>query len=149
MNTTRTGAAAVVLLSTTALAMGTSGPATAGPSVHRITMNVVARQLASKQLGIHHEVETDTILRSGQVIGFSANACTFDFTNNTASCAVAVALRGGQLRADVTVDAADGTSKGAVVGGTGAFAGARGTVHGAPGRRKGDTRITVHAIVKS
>jgi hypothetical protein len=150
-HTTRTGAAALVLLGSTALALGPSGPGTAGPSGHETTMKVVARHLASKQLGHNRLVETDKILTAGKVIGFSANTCAFDFSTSTAKCAIAVALQRGQLRARVTVnaDAADGSAKGVIVGGTGAYQGARGTVSSVPGHRQGDAKITMHITTKS
>lgn len=148
-NTICTRAAALVLLGSTALALGTSGPGTAGPSGHETTMKVVARQLASKQLGRNRLVETDKILASGKVVGFSANTCAFDFSTSTAKCAIAVALQRGQLRARVTVNAKDGTSTGVVVGGTGAYRGARGTVSGTPGDRRGDHNITLHVTTTS
>ncbi len=148
-NATRTGAAALVLLGGAALAVGPAGPGTAGPSGHATTMKFVARQLASKQLGRNRLVESDKILASGKVIGFSANACAFDFSTSTAKCAVAVALQRGQLRARVTVNATDGTSEGVIVGGTGAYQGARGTLSGTPGHRQGDQDITLHVITKA
>jgi hypothetical protein len=53
----------------------------------------------------------------------------------------------GQLRMRVVVDAENGQSSGRIVGGTGAYRGATGTVTGQEGANRNTVRITLHWTV--
>jgi hypothetical protein len=93
----------------------------------------VRRRSASVQAGDNRLIETDKAVRSGRTIGYTANSCTFDFAAGQAHCWVSLARPKGQLRMRVVVDAENGQSSGRIVGGTGAYLGATGTVTGQEG----------------
>jgi hypothetical protein len=118
-----------------------NGNASSAADSHKLTFTV--QTLASKQVGRNLLIETDKAMKDGKVIGYSANTCAFDFSAGVAHCDVTLARPSGQLRAKVNVKADTGTSKGRIVGGTGAYAGARGTISGGPGSRPGTQKITL------
>jgi hypothetical protein len=144
MNRISLASAAVALLGGAGLlaAVAPYGEASSAPDSHKLTVTV--QTLASKQVGRNLLIETDKAMKDGRVIGYSANSCAFDFVASVAHCDVTLARPHGQLRAKVTVQAETNTSKGRIVGGTGAYAGARGTISGEPGRRPGTQTITLH-----
>jgi len=118
--------------------------ATAAPSAPRThTLSFAAHTIASKTSG-SRLVEADRLVKSGSTIGYSANTCAFDFAAHTAHCEVTLARAHGQLRAKATINADTGALSGRVVGGTGVYQGATGTVTGGPGAKPDITDITVH-----
>jgi hypothetical protein len=123
-----------------ASASGTAAPAHRAAS-HRLTLT--AHTLGSTRIGRNYLIQSDKAVRSGTTIGYTANSCTFDFAAAKAHCLVTLARPTGQLRAMVTVDADTNRSVGRIVGGSGAYQGAKGTVTGEPGARKGTTQITL------
>lgn len=138
----RTVAAALAGTAALTLGLSTAGGASAAAHHHRLT--VTSHELSSTQIGANKLVESDRLLKSGTTIGYTANTCTFDFSSHTALCQVSIALSHGQLRARATVDADTGALKGRIVGGTGAYRGAHGTVVGhAGGSHPGDERIVL------
>jgi hypothetical protein len=122
-------------------AAGTASPAQRAQS-HRLSFT--AHTLSSVQAGENHLIESDRAVKSGRTIGYTANSCTFDFDAGTARCLVTMARPKGQLRMRVTVDAQTGQSTGRVVGGTGAYHGATGTVTGQEGAKRDTVKITLH-----
>lgn len=126
-----------------ALTLGLSAAGGAQATGHHHRLTVISHELSSTPTG-KKLVESDQLTRSGTTIGYTANTCTFDFTTHTALCLVSVALNNGQLRARATVNADTGVVKGHIVGGSGAYRGARGTVAGHPGgSHPGDERIVL------
>jgi hypothetical protein len=135
--TTTTLVAGGLVLALTA--PGTAAPAKQGTH-HRLSFT--AKTLSSRQIGGDRLVESDKVVKSGHVIGYTANSCTFDFSANQAHCWVTFARPQGELRSRVVVDAQTGHSTGRVIGGTGAYRGAKGTVTGQEGDG-GAVRITL------
>jgi hypothetical protein len=143
MNRISLASATVALIGGAGLlaAVAPNGEASSVADSHKLTFTV--HTLASKQVGRNLLIETDKATKDGKVIGYSANTCAFDFGAGVAHCDVTLARPSGQVRAKVTVHADTNTSKGRIVGGTGAYAGARGTVSGGPGSRPGTQSITL------
>lgn len=138
----RTIAATVAGAAALTLGLSAAGGAQAAGHHHRLT--VTSRELSSAQIGANKLVESDRLLTSGRTIGYTANTCAFDFSTHTALCVVSVALAHGQLYARATVNADTNALKGRIVGGSGAYRGAHGTVVGHPGgSRPGDERIVL------
>lgn len=137
------------LLCTTAVllvgsSLGATVAATAAPSAPSThTLSFAAHTIASKHSG-NRLVEADRLVKSGSTIGYSVNTCLFDFAAHTAHCAVTLARPHGQLRAKATIDADTGAVSGRVVGGTGVYQGATGTVTGGPGAKPDVSNITIH-----
>ena len=119
---------------------GTAAPARQATH-HRLSFT--AHALSSRQVGSDHLIESDRAVKSGQVIGYTANSCTFDFSAGTAHCWVTFARPRGELRSKVTVNAETGQSTGRITGGTGAYRGATGTVTGQQGSDQDTVRITL------
>lgn len=140
MNRTHLSAAAASLLAAGALVtLGASnGTASAAVRQHALTFGV--HTLASSQVGDRHLIESDKAVKDGRTIGYTANSCTFDFDAGVAHCLVTLARPQGQLRIAATFDPSSGDVQGRVTGGTGAYAGARGTASGTPGPRP-DTQV--------
>ena len=87
---------------------------------------------------------------SGTVIGKLHVSCTTtvgsrNFTRSTLTCHGAAALRDGTLTLQALTGVAAGTTTGAVTGGTGAYANARGTFASVEARGGTDTTITLVA----
>ncbi len=143
MNSTYLRAAAATLLAGTGLVVltATDGSASAARQNHVLTVSV--RTVGSSQLGDRYLVESDKVTRNGKTIGYTANSCTFDFAAGLAHCLVTMARPQGQLRAKVTVNAETNQIQGRVVGGTGAYRGATGTVTGGNGPQPGTQVITL------
>ena len=121
-------------------AAGTASPAGHADS-HRLA--ITAHTLASVHAGENRLIESDKAVKSGHVIGYTANSCTFDFAASEAHCLVTLARPQGQLRAKVTVNAQTGASAGRIVGGTGAYSGATGTVTGQQGAQRDTVKLTL------
>jgi hypothetical protein len=134
-----------------ALALGavvastTAGTASATGAARSHTLTITTHELASTQAGRHHQllVESDRAVHAGHTIGYTANTCAFDFAAHRALCYVTLARAKGQLRVRATVDADTGAITGRVVGGSGAYRGADGTVSGRPGSGTNTSRITL------
>jgi hypothetical protein len=128
------------------LVLAVSGAGTASPAQqsksHRLSFT--AHALTSVQAGSTHLIESDKAVRSGRIIGYTANSCTFDFDAGKAHCLVTFARPRGQLRSKVTVDAQTGQSVGRITGGSGAYRGATGTVTGQQGANRDTVKITLH-----
>jgi hypothetical protein len=122
-------------------AAGTASPAQQAKS-HRLSFT--AHALSSVQSGRTHLIESDKAVKSGSIIGYTANSCTFDFDAGKAHCLVTFARPQGQMRSKVTVDAQTGQSVGRIVGGSGAYRGAKGTVTGQQGANQDTVKITLH-----
>ena len=143
MNRTSLVATTAALLTAGGLAFSASGAATAAQhsTSHRLTFT--SHTLASTQSGKNHLTESDRAVKSGTTIGYGANSCTFDFTSGKVHCLVTLARPQGQLRCKVTVDGSTGHVAGRVVGGSGVYRGASGTVTGDPGTRPDTVKITM------
>jgi hypothetical protein len=138
----RTASVAVLLLGSGLVALTASdGAASASGRQHQLTITV--HPLDSTQVGEKHLIESDQATKDGKTVGYTANSCTFDFAAGVAHCLVTLARPQGQLRAKVTVDAQNNVAEGRIVGGTGAYRGASGTVSGGPGPKSGTQVITL------
>ncbi|WP_375502851.1 hypothetical protein [uncultured Jatrophihabitans sp.] len=87
-------------------------------------------------------VLTDTDVVKHKTIGHDVLSCT-DTGTGTTRCHVVFAQRGGLLYARFALSDKTGRLKGAVTGGTGSFAHAKGTLAGQAVTQK-DVRITLH-----
>lgn len=139
MNRLRTSASLVTAaaLAATCTGLTAANAATKAHTLHLTSRTLVAQQKANKL------TETDRVLVAGKTVGFSVSDCVFNFAIGQAACAGAVALPSGILYVKVKVNGQTGASTGVVTGGTGAYAGAKGTTTGKPGSRPSDTVITV------
>jgi hypothetical protein len=147
MNRTSVLCTAAGVLATGALvASSAAGTAAASGSTRSHTLTFTSHELDSTNAGSggHLLIESDRAVSSGHTIGYTANSCTFDFAAHQAHCYVSLARPRGQMRFRATVDADTGTITGKVVGGTGVYRGATGTVTGVPGGNPNVSRITVH-----
>jgi hypothetical protein len=126
------------------LAMSTAGTASTAQRTDSHRLSFTAHTLSSAHVGDNHLIESDRAVKSGHTIGYTANTCTFDFAASQAHCLVAFARPKGQLRAKVTVDAQTGQSAGRIVGGSGAYRGAKGTVSGQQTANRDTVKITLH-----
>ena len=137
------------LLCTTAVvlvgsSLGATVAATAAPSAARThALSFAAHTIASKTSG-SRLIEADRLVKSGSTIGYSANTCLFDFAAHAAHCTVTLARPQGQLRTKATINADTGAVSGRVIGGTGVYQGATGTLTGGPGAKPDVTKITIH-----
>lgn len=138
----RSAAILGVAVMTTA-AVGGATMVHAAPSTTHHTLHFTSRSLHSTLLGKTKQVGTDRVLASGKTVGYDVTDCSFNFTTNIANCAVSAALQRGVLYARIAINGPNGSGHGKVVGGTGAFKGARGTVTSTPGSRKSDTSVTI------
>ncbi|HJQ07256.1 MAG TPA: hypothetical protein VJ872_17530 [Nocardioides sp.] len=123
-----TTAAAALAVAAISLTASVPSQASAARTTHHLSF--VSHTLADRQIGHAGLIEADKVVRNGAVIGYTANSCTFDFASGTARCLVTLARPDGQLRTRVTVDSDSGAVTGKVVGGSGAYAGALGSVSG-------------------
>jgi hypothetical protein len=134
------------LVAGTGLVLAVSSAGTASPAKqatsHRLSFT--AHTLSSVQSGTTHLIESDKAVKAGNIIGYTANSCTFDFTAGKAHCFVTFARPQGQMRTKVTVDAQTGQSVGRIIGGSGAYRGATGTVTGQQGAKGNTVKITLH-----
>jgi len=137
-----TTAVALVGSSLAATVAATAAPSAAPTAARTHTLSFAAHTITSKTSG-SRLIEADRLVRSGSTIGYSANTCVFDFAAHTARCTVTLARPHGQLRTKATVNADTGAVSGRVVGGTGVYHGATGTVTGGPGGKPDVTDITV------
>jgi hypothetical protein len=142
-NSLVTTTTALVAGSGLVLAVSAAGTASPAQQATRHRLSFTAHALSSVHSGRNHLIESDKAVKSGRTIGYTANSCTFDFSAGTAHCDVTLARPKGQLRSRVTVDAQTGRSTGRIVGGTGAYRGAKGTVTG----QEGSNRDTVKIIL--
>jgi hypothetical protein len=124
------------------LALTAAGTAAPARQVTHHQLSFTAHSLASRQVGSDHLIESDKAVKSGHVIGYTANSCTFDFSAGTAHCWVTFARPRGELRSKVVVNAATGQSTGRITGGTGIYHGATGTVTGQEGNNPDTVKIT-------
>ncbi|HET9842470.1 MAG TPA: hypothetical protein VFQ01_10735 [Nocardioides sp.] len=128
------------------VASTTAGTASASSSTRSHTLTFTTHELGSTNAGKGGRllIESDRAVSSGHTIGYTANSCGFDFAAHQAHCYVSLARPRGQMRVMATVDADTGTITGKVVGGTGAYKGATGTVTGRPGSHPNVSRFTIH-----
>jgi hypothetical protein len=126
------------------LAVSAAGTASPAPQAKSHRLSFTAHALSSVQSGRTHLIESDKAVKSGSIIGYTANSCTFDFAAGQAHCLVTLARPQGQLRSKVTVDAQTGRSVGRITGGSGAYRGAKGTVTGQEGASRDTVKITLH-----
>lgn len=140
----RPAATAVIGASlTAALAVTGAGIVQASPATASHTLHFTSRELRTTPLGKTEMAEVDRDFAASKTLGFNATHCTFDFTTGVAHCNLAAAFKGGMLYGKIAVNGMQGTGKGTVTGGTGAYKGARGTVTSQPTSRKSDTKVTI------
>lgn len=121
------GATTVAGLSAAGLLL--AGPALGGSASTSKTLHLNIQQVSFTTLSKHQFSEADAIRSHGKRIG---NDVLFGriVSPGTARAHVTAALRGGELRLSFTQQFSSGQFAGKVAGGTGAYAGATGTITG-------------------
>ena len=133
--TALTAAASVLALSVAAGAI--SHAAAAGNPTH--TMVFTAHQLGSKQTSPTSFVNAEKDVNAGKVVGFDVLSGSYNPSTKSTVVKIAISRRGGILYAEL-----HGTDSlaGRVTGGSGAYAGVKGTITAAQG--SGDSvRVTL------
>jgi hypothetical protein len=130
---------AVVAATATVVA---AGPSLAANKTHTLTF--VAVSTFGHQLDKTHFVAADKDKSGGEVIGTDSLTCVVR-TRTTARCHVAAAFKGGILLGAFTQNSDTGDLSGKVIGGTGKFDGATGTISGtAQSQNREKVTLTYH-----
>jgi hypothetical protein len=126
----------------------TAGTPTTKPSVHTMTITAVEHDLSIKRSGNTITI-VNNLMSNGTKIGEGQVDCILSGRRNVALCLGAAALPNGQIlsQASLSVPPPVGTSVDAIVGGTGAYATARGTITLERTSLTGDTTVTFHIVV--
>jgi len=149
-------ACAAVLVTASCLAgCSNSSKTAAGPTtiptrspVHTITTSVVEHDLAIKQSGNTVTV-VNGLLSNGRKIGTGQVDCVLAGRAGLGLCTGAATLPQGQIvsAASLPVPPPIGTSTDAIIGGTGRYATARGTITLSRRSLTGDTTVTFHVVL--
>lgn len=143
MNRTRIATLATTAAVGTVLVVGAAAAASAQQQTTAHTLTFRSHQISSARAGSNGELEADRDLRNGRTIGYDAVSCHFDFATSVAHCRVALGLVNGTMTGRFTVGGNNGTVRGTIVGGTGAYAGVTGTISGHPTSNPKNTTITL------
>jgi len=116
--------------------------------VHTITTSVVEHDLAIKQSGNTVTVVNE-LLSNGKKIGTGQVDCVLAGRAGLGLCTGAATLPQGQIvsAASLPVPPPIGTSTDAIIGGTGRYATARGTITLSRRSLTGDTTVTFHVVL--
>ena len=92
---------------------------------------------------------TNDLLQGGKTIGTNQVACFLTGPGSSAECFAASVLPKGQIlsQASITIPPPTGTTSTAIVGGTGAYSTARGTIDSVRTSDSGDTAVTFHIVL--
>jgi len=142
MNRTRITTLAATAAVGTALVVG-AATASAQQRTTTHTLTFRSHQISSTQVGKAVDVEAHRDIHKGKTIGYDAISCHFDFQANVAHCRVALAFVNGTMAGRFSFGANTGAVHGAIVSGTGAYAGVTGTISGHPGSTPKDAIITL------
>jgi len=126
-----------------------TSPATT-PSVRTMTLKAVEHDISIKQSGNTVTIVND-LLSNGKKIGEGQVECFLSGRGRVAMCLGAAVLPNGQIlsQASLSVPPPVGKSVDAIVGGTGAYAAARGTINLQRATLTGDTDLTFHIVMDS
>jgi hypothetical protein len=127
----------------------TPTPATAKPSIRTITVKAVEHDLSIKRSGNSVTV-VNNLMSNGKKIGEGQVECFLSGRRTTAICLGAAVLPAGQIlsQASLTLPPV-GKNVDAIIGGTGAYATARGTIDLVRATATDDTNVTFHIHVDS
>ncbi|MBV8951031.1 MAG: hypothetical protein JOZ99_09155 [Actinobacteria bacterium] len=149
---------AVVVFVAGSVALGACGSSTRSASaphprssgVRTITLHAVEHDLSIKASGNVVTIVND-LLSDGHKIGEGQVECLLSGRADTGLCLGAAVLPDGQIlnQARLPVPPPIGTSVDAIVGGTGAYATARGTIDLTRTSLTGDTNVTFHVVLDS
>lgn len=157
MTRSRLAFLAVLLIGTGAVAGCSSSNQTASTprpttraGTRTITLHAVEHDLSIKSSGSIITIVND-LLSDGHKIGEGQVECILSGRGATGLCLGAAVLPKGQIlsQARLPVPPPVGTSVDAIVGGTGDYATARGTIDLARTSLTGDTNVTFHIVVDS
>ena len=129
----------------------TSAPATptTKPGVRTITVKAVEHDLSIKQSGNTVTV-VNNLLSDGKKIGEGQVVCSLSGRGAVAMCFGAAVLPEGQILSQGSLTLPPvGRNVDAIVGGTGAYATARGTIDLVRASPTADTNVTFHVVVDS
>ena len=123
-----------------------AAPAEPGPVLHLpTTLHLVAQSHGGVQVNSSHVVFDEIITRPGSKKQIGTEALSCSGTNHPAdpaSCDGGLALLDGALLVQESIDPANRTITGRVLGGSGTYAGATGTITG-QGRGGGKASLTI------
>ena len=142
------GAAGVTACSSSTKTTSTAITPPTKPSVRTITVTAVEHDLSIKQSGNTITI-VNNLMSNGTKIGEGQVDCILSGRRNVALCLGAAALPNGQIvsQASLPFPPPVGASIDAIVGGTGAYATARGTITLERTTLAGDTKVTFHIVV--
>jgi hypothetical protein len=143
-------AVGVAACSSSTKATSTPSSATSEPSVRTITLKAVEHDISIKQSGNTVTIVND-LMSNGRKIGQGQVECFLSGRGRVAMCLGAAVLPNGQIlsQASLSVPPPVGKSIDAIVGGTGTYATARGTIDLQRATLTGDTDLTFHIVVDS
>ena len=144
------GAVGVAACSSSSKAVSKLSSAATDPSVRTITLTAIEHDISIKQSGNTVTIVND-LMSNGKKIGQGQVECFLSGRGTVAMCLGAAVLPNGQIltQASLSVPPPVGKSVDAIVGGTGAYATARGTIDLERATLTGDTDLTFHIVVDS
>ena len=114
-----------------------------------ITLKAVEHDLSIKQSGNTVTI-VNNLLSSGKKIGEGQVVCSLSGRGAVAMCLGAAVFPQGQILSDASLTLPPvGTNVDAIIGGTGAYATARGTIDLERASPTADTSVTFHIVVDS
>ena len=139
----KTALVTLAVATTVAAGAAVAAPALAASSSTTVTQRFDAKSSAAPLLlSKTSYVLTDSDVQKHKTIGHDVLYCT-DTGNGASHCHVAFAQKGGLLYARFALSDKSGTLTGAVTGGTGSFAHAKGTIAGRSVSRT-DVKVKLH-----
>jgi hypothetical protein len=137
---------AVVLLAAWSSSSGTT-QRTSVPT-KAVTVKVVEHQTSLMPAG-NTLTLTNDLLQNGKTIGSNQVGCFLTGPGSMAECFAASVLPKGQIlsQASITIPPPTGTTVTAIVGGTGAYSTARGTIDSVRTSDTSDTTVTFHIVL--
>jgi len=143
------GTAGLAACSSSTKATSTPTTPTARPSIRTVSLTAVEHDLSIKQAGNTITIVND-LMSDGKKIGEGQVECFLSGRNAAALCLGAASLPQGQIlsQASLTLPPV-GRNVDAIVGGTGVYATARGTIDLVRATPTSDTHLTFHIVVDS
>jgi hypothetical protein len=143
------GAAGVAACGSSGKAASTPISQATKPSVRTVTLRAVEHDLSIKESGNTVTI-VNNLMSNGKKIGTGQVSCLLSGRGAAAMCLGAAVLPDGQIlsQASLTLPPV-GRNVDAIVGGTGAYATARGTIDLVRATPTSDTQLTFHIVVDS
>ena len=141
------GSSGVAACASSAKATSTPTSQAPKPSVRTVTLRAVEHDLSIKEAGNTVTI-VNNLMSGGKKIGEGQVSCLLSGRGAAAMCLGAAVLPDGQIlsQASLTLPPV-GTNVDAIVGGTGAYATARGTIDLVRATPTSDTQLTFHILL--